>query len=193
MSWKRFRPSPALVLAMVALFVASATTGYAQVRLARNSVTSIHVKDRSLLAKDFRRGQLPRGAQGPIGPQGPAGAQGPAGPAGSSGSANIRWAAVRADGGIAASSGGITLAAKPGAGQYLLAFGSAVAGKLILSSSGYAGNHGDSRGETSAGPCGNPADGLTCSASNTDQTVLVQTRSVAGALEDHPFYVAVVG
>jgi hypothetical protein len=187
---KHFRLTPGLVVAMIALFVALSGAGYAAVVIPRNSITSIQVKDRSLLAKDFKSGQLPRGA---VGPAGPVGAAGPAGPAGPSGSSNIRWVAVRADGGIASSSGGITLAAKPGAGQYLIGFGSAVAGKLVLASSGYAGNHSANRGATSAGPCGNPADGLTCSTSDNTSTVLVQTRAPDGALEDHSFYVAVVG
>ena len=80
-------PSPALVISMIALFVALGGTGYAAVKIARNSVTSIHVKDRALLAKDFRLGQLPRGARGPVGPVGPAGPAGPAGAAGAAGPA----------------------------------------------------------------------------------------------------------
>ena len=211
--FRRLRPSPAMVVACIALAVTLGGTGYAATQLApRNSVGTLQVIDRSLLAKDFKQGQLPRGARGPAGPQGaqgaqgpqgaqgaagPAGATGPAGPAGATGPAGpgsaIHWVAVRADGGIAASSGGITLAAKPGAGQYLMNFGSSVAGKLILANSGYAGNHPANRGETSAGPCGNPPDGLTCGTQNNVNTVLVQTRSPAGVLEDHPFYVAVFG
>jgi hypothetical protein len=59
-----------------------------------NSVGTRHVRDHSLLAKDFAFGQLPRGARGPKGEQGalgPAGATGergvpgPAGPAGAKG------------------------------------------------------------------------------------------------------------
>jgi hypothetical protein len=83
------RPSPALVLAFVALLVALGGTSYAVVRLPansvgkkqlkRNAVTSPKVANGSLLRKDFKRGQLPAG---PRGPQGPQGAQGPAGPAG---------------------------------------------------------------------------------------------------------------
>jgi len=45
-------------------------------QLKTNAVTSPKVKDHSLLAKDFKAGQLPKGsvgAQGPAGPQGPAG------------------------------------------------------------------------------------------------------------------------
>ena len=50
-----------------------------------------------------------------------------------------------------------------------------------------------SRRETSAGPCGNPSDGLICPASDNNNTVFVQTRSPTGALEDHSFYIAVFG
>jgi|SRR5215211_3307407 len=95
------RPSPAMVVAFIALLLALGGGAYAQLRIPRNSVgnaqlkrnavTSPKVKNRSLLAVDFRAGQLPRGPQGPAGPAGPAGAagargatgeRGPAGPAG---------------------------------------------------------------------------------------------------------------
>src|SRR3954469_20902114 len=104
---KRLRPSPAMVIGCLALLLTLGGTGYAASQaLPRNSVTSIQVKDRSLLARDFRAGQIPRGRVGPAGPAGPQGPAGPAGPAG--GSASARWALVRPDGGIAAQSGGIT-------------------------------------------------------------------------------------
>lgn len=74
-------------VALVALFVALGGVGYAAVELPRNSVgttqlkasavTSAKVKDRSLLALDFKAGELPRGEQGPAGERG---ATGPAGP-----------------------------------------------------------------------------------------------------------------
>jgi len=57
-------------------------------QLKTGAVTSAKVHNYSLLAIDFKRNQLPRGAQGPAGPAGaagPAGPQGPAGPAGVSG------------------------------------------------------------------------------------------------------------
>ena len=56
--------------------------------LKENAVVSSRVKDQSLLARDFRRGQLPKGArgiQGAAGPQGPQGAQGLQGPKGDTG------------------------------------------------------------------------------------------------------------
>jgi hypothetical protein len=85
----RRRPSAALVVACVALAVALAGTGYATVRLPRNSVgtaqlkknavVSSKVKNYSLRRVDFKPGQVPRGATGPPGPAGPAGPQGPPG------------------------------------------------------------------------------------------------------------------
>jgi hypothetical protein len=187
---KRFRPSPAMVIACLALLLALGGTGYAAIKLPRNSVTTVQVKDFSLLSRDFKRGQLPAG---PAGPTGPAGAAGPAGPAGTSGSATIKWALVRPDGGIAAQSGGITLAAKPSAGTYILTFGSVVTGKPILSSAAYAADSSDQRGATSAGPCASATEGRTCPTSDTTSTVFVQTRSNTGDPADHAFYVAVIG
>ena len=181
-----------MVIGCLALLLALGGTGYAASQaLPRNSVTSVQVKDRSLLTRDFKAGQLPRG---PAGPAGPAGAQGPAGPAGpAGGSASARWALVRPDGGIAAQSGGITLAAKPSAGTYILSFGSQVSGRPIISSAGYAADASDSRGETSAGPCGGGTEGRTCPTGDTNTNIFVQTRNDGGTPADHSFYVAVFG
>ena len=74
--------SYANVTATVALIVALGGTSYAAIKLPKNSVTSATVKDRSLLKKDFKPGQLPAGKQGPPGPAGPAGGSGAAGGAG---------------------------------------------------------------------------------------------------------------
>src|SRR5881392_910054 len=153
-----------MVVACVALLIALGGTGYAATRLPRNSVTTVQVKDFSLLSRDFKRGQIPRGAVGPPGPAGPAG------PGGAG--ASLRWALVRGDGGIAAQSGGITLAAKPGAGTYLLSFGSAVAGHPIMATGAYANDPGDQRGETTAGPCGGGTEGRACPASDNTSTVM---------------------
>ncbi len=87
--WKH-RPSPAMVLAIVALIVALGGTGYAAIKLPANSVgtaqlkkdavTSLKVKNGSLLAGDFKAGQVPAGPAGPTGSPGAAGPAGPAGP-----------------------------------------------------------------------------------------------------------------
>jgi hypothetical protein len=62
-------------------------------QLKTGAVTSAKVRNYSLLAIDFKRNQLPRGAQGPAGPQGaqgPAGPQGPQGPAGPAGVSGLQ-------------------------------------------------------------------------------------------------------
>jgi hypothetical protein len=100
------RPSPAMVVACIALIVALGGTSYAiqalpkssvgSKQLKNNAVTSKKikngavnankVKNGSLLSADFKAGQLPAGPQGPRGPQGERGVQGvqgvqgPAGP-----------------------------------------------------------------------------------------------------------------
>ena len=87
---KRLLPSPSMVVAFVALFVAAAGGAVAATKIgsrqiANNSIRSIDVKNRSLLSKDFKAGQLPRGPQGASGPQGPRGLAGAAGAPGAPG------------------------------------------------------------------------------------------------------------
>ena len=73
----KLRPTPAGVIACAALAIALGGSAFAATMLApKNSVGSPQVIDGSLLKRDFKRGQLPRGAQGPQGVQGPAGQQG---------------------------------------------------------------------------------------------------------------------
>lgn len=83
------RPNLAETIAVIALFIALGGASYAAIQIPRNSVgtkqlkknavTSQKVKNRSLLAADFRLGQLPRGATGAAGLMGPPGADGAAG------------------------------------------------------------------------------------------------------------------
>ncbi len=77
--------SYANVTATIALIVALGGTSYAAIKLPKNSVTSATVKDRSLLKKDFKTGQLPAGKTGKQGPPGPAGTAGGSGAAGGAG------------------------------------------------------------------------------------------------------------
>jgi hypothetical protein len=106
MNWLRpHRPSPALVISVIALILALGGTGYAAITLPKNSVgakqlrknsvtgpklkknavSSAKVRDGSLLAADFKAGQLPAGPKGPAGPQGLKGDTGAAGAPGVSG------------------------------------------------------------------------------------------------------------
>lgn len=88
-------PSPALIVATVALIVALGGTSYAALKLPKNSVgttqlkknavTSAKVKNGSLVAADFRKGTLLRGAPGAAGAPGAPGAPGPSGTAGAPG------------------------------------------------------------------------------------------------------------
>ncbi len=114
----RRRPSPAMVVACLALLIALTGTSVAAVnqlgrntvgplqikngavtnpKIRNNAVTSAKVANRSLLRSDFAPGQLPAGPTGPQGPVGPAGPAGPAGAAGAIGAITVRSAAVTID------------------------------------------------------------------------------------------------
>src|SRR3954452_18155554 len=80
------------VVATLALFLALGGGAYAVTKLPKNSVTSIQVKNRSLLARDFRKGQLRPGAAGPQGLKGDKGDKGDIGPAGSTGAMGLQGA-----------------------------------------------------------------------------------------------------
>ncbi|TMK92149.1 MAG: hypothetical protein E6G42_07800 [Actinobacteria bacterium] len=180
---RRLAPSPALVVACLALVVALAGTGYAAIRLPKDSVTTVQVKDFSLLSRDFKRGQLPAGKQGPPGPAGPAG------PAG----AGARWALVAPSGAVIAQSGGIT-ARHAGDGYYVLDFGSAVNGHLIFASYSRSSDDRDAPGAIRAGTCTTTSnEGDNCATGNDPRFVAVITYAAGSVLPvDHSFYVAVV-
>jgi len=96
----KFRPSPAMAVAVFALFVALggvsvAATAYlprnsvgteqikndsvTRAKIAHQSITSVLIKPGSLTASTFAAGQLPAGPKGDTGAAGPKGATGPAG------------------------------------------------------------------------------------------------------------------
>jgi hypothetical protein len=177
---RRLAPSPALVVACLALVVGLAGTGYAVTRLPRNSVTTVQVKDFSLLARDFKRGQLPAGPQGPQGPAGPAGA-------------GAKWALVSPSGAIIAQSGGIS-ARHAGNGYYVLDFGASVQGHLIFASYSRSSDDRSAPGAIRAGTCTTASnEGDNCVTGNDPRFVAVITYDAASVLPvDHSFYVAVV-
>ena len=90
--------SPSLAISLIALFVSLGGASYAAIKIPRNSVgnkqlrsnavTSAKVRNDSLLAEDFKAGQLPRGEQGIQGERGEPGATGPAGPTASASASN---------------------------------------------------------------------------------------------------------
>jgi hypothetical protein len=169
-----------MVVACLALVVGLAGTGYAVTRLPRNSVTTVQVKDFSLLARDFKRGQLPAGPQGPQGPAGPAGA-------------GAKWALVSPSGAIIAQSGGIS-ARHAGNGYYVLDFGASVQGHLIFASYSRSSDDRGAPGAIRAGTCTTSSnEGDNCVTGNDPRFVAVITYDAASVLPvDHSFYVAVV-
>src|SRR3970040_1802581 len=120
MTWIfRRRPSPAMIVACLALLVSLGGTsiagssqlvprnsvGTAQLRdgavtnakVRSNAITSAKVQNRSLLRGDFAPGQLPAGPTGSHGPAGTAGPAGPAGPSGVIGAITVRSTSVSVD------------------------------------------------------------------------------------------------
>ena len=103
----RSRMTSAHVISLIALFVALGGTGYAAVKLPKNSVGasqiktggvgSSEVKNGSLRKRDFRASDLPAGPQGLQGTQGLKGDKGDDGAPGRNGTADA-FARVRADG-----------------------------------------------------------------------------------------------
>jgi hypothetical protein len=143
--WLRV-PSPATIIALIALFVALGGTAYAAMNLPANSVgaeqiksgavtgtklsdnavTSAKVKNGTLLARDFKVGQLPGGPRGVPGPQGPQGIPGPQGPQGVPGTQGSKGdpgppgatnIAVRSAGGTVPAGAGVSIVASCDPGE----------------------------------------------------------------------------
>lgn len=95
---RSYRPSPSLVVAILALFVALGGTGYAATQVvgkgARHGRHGRHLAKGHAHAKGERGPRGPAGPQGRPGPTGPAGQIGPTGPQGVPGSARA-YAFVR--------------------------------------------------------------------------------------------------
>lgn len=131
-------PSPAMLVAMLALFVALGGSSYAAVQLGKNSVgakqlkknsvTSPKVKPRSLLVSDFKKSQRSR-LRGPRGPQG---AQGPAGPGGQPGSSAASMLTGRVPAAILNTAGGSATAFDPAGDAQGAARGLSPAAPVVL-------------------------------------------------------------
>lgn len=199
----RYRPSPAMVVACLALAVALGGTSYAAINLPANSVgtkhirdnavTSSKVKNRSLLAVDFKSGQLPRGSVGPAGPAGPPGPTGATGATGPAGP-GARWAIVKPGGYIESQSGGIS-SIRAQEGTYFVFFGENVSRRLIVTSSSFVNDQDYARGVIIGGSCVDLADFCTSQgATNLHNTVAVFTTAPNNVdMESHAFYVAAIG
>jgi hypothetical protein len=118
-------PSPALVVSLIALFVALGGTTYAATSLPKNSVGTKQLKNGAVTKGKINKKTISalKGSRGPIGPAGSAGAPGPKGSTGSPGADGtaVAYARVLADGTVdATQSKGITSAnvSHPGTGIY---------------------------------------------------------------------------
>jgi hypothetical protein len=188
------RPSPAMVVACLALGIALGGTSVAAIQalpknsvgtrqLKKNAVISSKVKNRSLLAVDFKAGQLPAGPQGPAGPGGPAGPAGPAGQQGPSGSA-LAYAFVAANGTLDATrSKNVVSVTHPVTGFYC--FDLAVTVNNAVASTNHIAGQFDGNAETEI----RPETGTTvCAEPNRDAAVWTE-RGSTNALNDNAFMV----
>jgi hypothetical protein len=186
---KHSLPSPAMVVACLALFVALGGSGYAAAQLKDG-----HGK--AVASKKAKGKRGPRGKQGPAGPQGSkgdtgttgttgsAGSAGPAGPTGPAGSA-VAYAHILADGTVDIpnskniSSSNVT---HPGAGLYCFPGLSFTVHAVTVSPDSYGPVDGilvnpTFHGTPPYGGCG------------SDPRVRITTVEAPSTLSDHPFYV----
>lgn len=194
----RFRPSPALAVAFVALLVALTETSWADVtqRAPRNSIGTAQIRPGGVTASDIRTGavtsnKIRNGAVGvrdlsrraALRLRGPAGPPGPAGPAGATGPAGVvtrHWAVVSPSGALARSSGAVT-SGRMGLGVYDVIFNANVQGCMYLATEGDAGNIGGNFGFVSVGRRPGNAAG-----------VRVHTHAPNGSAADRGFHLIVV-
>ena len=184
------RPSPALVVAIIALVMASAGTGYAATKLPRNSVGTQQLKKNAVTSAKVKNGSIApadlsattRAAlTGPAGPKGDAGSPGAKGDKGDKGDSATRLFATVKDDGTLVSGGGGPVVTRTAAGTYEVLFSQEVAACAAVVTQGGVpsgtpgGNTGSARGPARAftstpgftQPSGNPIG----------RTVIVETNS----------------
>jgi hypothetical protein len=179
---RRFRVSPALVVAAIALTVALAETSWATVSaLAPRSVGTAQLKNNAVTSAKIRNGQirladLHRTARRP----GPRGRPGPAGPAGPPGAVTRLWAVANSSGSLARSAG-TTSAGRLAAGVYEVIFNQNVTNCAFVGSVGGAGEETGTSGALTVSRRAGNANG-----------VRVETRTLGGAAADRAFHLLVV-
>jgi hypothetical protein len=202
------QPSPAIVVALIALAVALSGTAYAGLTIrsgdvVNNSLRSADVRDNSLtradvrentlgsgdirngtlLRRDFRASDLAAlrgatGATGPAGPAGPAGATGPTGPPGAP--ATTLFASVNDNGTLARGKGG-PISGRAGQGLYDVRF----PGVDVTTCVPHVTIGSDSAVYV-------PALASATAGYTTDDNVRMRITDDAGAAFDRPFYLAIL-
>lgn len=194
---KRFIPSPAMVVATVALLVALGGTSGAAVSASGPTKAKGNDQNASPSRAEQRGPRGPRGfrgprgvrgargfpgPRGPAGPAGPAGTAGPAGPAGPAGAAGAPatalWASVDSAG-VLVRNKGVASAQKLADGDYLVTFNQDVTPCIYQATLG--------------GPTTSTSIGEVSAAQRTalPAGVRVITRDSGGILADRAFYLAV--
>jgi hypothetical protein len=206
------RPSPALVVAIIALFVAMGGSAYAGFSVPRNSVGSKQLKKNAVTNKKIAGSAVTgakiangtiTGAKINLSTLGTVPSANTANTAASAthastadnatavGGKPIRWLLVDKTGSIVEQSGGFSVT-NPAAGEYIVSAGSTVTGHAIVVSDAFADDT-SFRGSSIAAPCGTGPDGIGCagiSPSDNDGThIFVGTTSPANNIKaNHSFY-----
>jgi hypothetical protein len=184
-------------MSTVAVFMLLGGGAYAARKLPRDSVGatqirasavgSAEVKNKSLLIRDFKAGQLPTGPRGATGPSGPAGAGGGTGPPGAAGSA-VAFASMKSNGDPQTGLSKNLVASNntASAGIYCLEF--ATAPRNVVATIDYSFS-----GEGFISATTNPADVAgECGLALPSANVSVLTRNLAGAVTAEGFFIAVI-
>lgn len=190
-SWKNRLPSPAMVIAIVALICA--TTGSAVA--ASSLITSAKIKNGTIKLADISestKNSLKKGHTGAKGDKGDTGAQGPQGIQGAPGAAGpgARWALVKEDGTILAQSGGISVVSHNN-GWYYLNVGASTTGKALAANATF--QSGGLGRSVQVDKCGSDAalGQIFCTSQNDANGVFVQVSDKDGVRTDGTFYVSV--
>jgi hypothetical protein len=106
----------------------------------------------------------------------------------------MKWAQFGKDGTIVAQNSDIRLVSRPIPGQYLINIGGPARNRAVIVSSTAANGDLTSRGTLVATPCGGLREGVTCAPVNDGDHVLVSSYAPGNsALQEHPFYLIVIG
>jgi hypothetical protein len=199
------RPSPALVIAVLALLVALGGSAYAVKQIngstiKKRSIPGDRLRNNALTGTQINEARLGRVNEARNATNSKfalrASAADSAGNALNAGNANtlagippgafqgrIRWAQVDSAGNVLAQSGGIASPAAHSGATYVLDFGASLLGKGIVVTP-----NGTAAASTAAAPCGGPGGGLaSCFAGNDANHVQVTVGGAGGG-----FYVAVI-
>ena len=181
----RHLPSPGTVIAVIALIVALGGTAYA-VKLKRNSVGPKQLKSNAVTEKKIAGGAV---TESKI-------ADGSIGRGKLQSDEQVAWALVNGStNGIAAQSGGVSIAGGSGGGEYFVKFPVQLPGRAIIATLQTA----QTSGEIQVAICGSgaPVAGVeqvlcnTASGSDNNPSVVrVDTSTSAGAVSARNFYVA---